>query len=422
MGGEKITFFKHDRNEFRLTMKILHTADWHIGKILHKHSLADELALFFEWLIQTIDTEKIDLLLISGDIFDIANPSAADRKTYFGFLKKLVGKSLQIIITGGNHDSIGFLNAPSELLSELDISIIGGATPNIEDELIPIQDQNGDLKLVVAAVPFLRDKDLRNQESNDQYKNRTEALRAGMKKHYSDLAKICLEKYKNIPAIAMGHLYTVGADASDSEREIHLGNAVALDSEAFPKHFDYIALGHIHRPQIIGKNQFIRYSGSPIPLSFSEKEDKKQVLILELMDGKIHEPKSLAVPKTRSLKKISGDLTGVKEALKNFKPDFPLRSFVEIEVKEKDFSSVLISQVEDLKQAYSDHQNFTILKGKTIFEAGAKDTADLFKLGENIEDLKPKDVFEKRLLTEELDPEKEKMLLEAFQEILEKVQ
>ena len=94
-------------------MKILHTADWHIGKVLHKHPLSEDLRLFFDHLLEIIKEEKIELLLISGDIFDVANPAAKDRQLYYQFLKALVGRSIKIIITGGNHDSVAFLNAPS---------------------------------------------------------------------------------------------------------------------------------------------------------------------------------------------------------------------------------------------------------------------------------------------------------------------
>ncbi len=250
-------------------MKILHTADWHIGKVLHKRSLQDEFILFSEWLITTIIKEEIELLLVSGDIYDLANPSAKDRSMYFQLLRKLTELNIQIIITGGNHDSVGLLNAPKEILDVLDIHVIGGALDPIKEELIVIKNKKGDEELVIAAVPFLRDKDLRNAETDQQYANRTEAIREGIKAHYKTLATLCKEKYASLPALAMGHLYAIGADPSDSERDIHVGNAAAVDASIFSG-FDYVALGHIHRPQIIGKNEMVRYSGSPIALSFSE--------------------------------------------------------------------------------------------------------------------------------------------------------
>lgn len=403
-------------------MKILHTADWHIGKILHKHPLQDQLKMFFDWLYEVIEQESIDVLLVSGDVFDLANPSAKDRALYYGFLTQLSGLELQVIITGGNHDSVGFLNAPKDLLQELNITVIGGATEALADELVAVNGSGDQPELVVAAVPFLRDKDLRSRETDEQYENRTEAIREGIKKHYDELAELSKAGYPEVPALAMGHLYTIGADPSDSERDIHIGNAAAVDASAFPAHFQYVALGHIHRPQVIAKNEFIRYSGSPIALSFSEKNDHKCVLILNLENGEFSVPEVLPVPAYRELKRFAGTLEEVRSKLDAYQPEFPLQSFVEIEVKEEVFSSVMIGQVEDLKTEYADNESFTILKSKTTFSSGAKDTADLFQEGENIEDLTPTEVFAKRVESEELDLETETLLKEAYQELLESVQ
>jgi exonuclease SbcD len=403
-------------------MKILHTADWHIGKILHKYPLQDQLILFFDWLHKLITEEQIDVLLVSGDVFDLANPSAKDRELYYRFLTRLSGLQIQIIITGGNHDSVGFLNAPKDLLHELNITVVGGATEDLKDELAEVKDKEGNIKLIVAAVPFLRDKDLRNRETDEQYENRTEAIRVGIKKHYADIAQLCQDHYPDVPAVAMGHLYTIGADPSESERDIHIGNAAAVDASAFSKTFGYVALGHIHKPQIIAKNEFIRYSGSPIPLSFSEKNDRKSVLVLSLENDQLATPQIIPIPAFRELRKLTGTLGEVRQKLDDYEPDFTLPSFVEIEVKEEVFSSATISEVEDLKTAYAQNERFTILKSKTTFQSGAKDTADLFHEGENIEDLNPAEVFAKRVASEELDSETEAMLKEAYQELLESVQ
>lgn len=403
-------------------MKILHTADWHIGKILHKHPLQDQIMLFCNWLFATLEKETIDVLLVSGDVFDLANPSAKDRELYYSFLTRLSSLKLQVIITGGNHDSVGFLNAPKDLLKELNITVVGGATDALEDELIPVLNKAGQPELIIAAAPFLRDKDLRNRETDEQYENRTEAIREGIKKHYADLAELCEAQYPGIIAIAMGHLFTIGADPSESERDIHIGNAAAVDATAFPNRFGYVALGHIHKPQIIAKNEYIRYSGSPIALSFSEKNDHKCVLMLSLENGQLSTPQVLPVPAFRELKKFTGTLAEVRKKLDGYAPDFDLRSFVEIEVKEEVFSSVMISEVEDLKAEYEANEHFTILKGKTTFNSGAKDTADLFHEGENIEDLTPTEVFAKRVESEELDLETASLLKEAYQELLESVQ
>ena len=403
-------------------MKILHTADWHIGKVLHKQSLIPEMELFLDWLINVIDEHKIDLLLVSGDIFDIANPSVEDRKVYYRFLRRLIDAEVQVIITGGNHDSIGLIDAPHDILELSKINVVGGAKEDLRDEVIEMKNDDGNTMLVVAAVPFLRDRNLRTLASDKKFDNRPEALKYGIARHYEEVGNICKEDYPNIPAIAMGHLYARGASTSDSERDIHIGNAAAVESEIFPDHFDYVALGHIHRPQIIGKNPMIRYSGSPIALSFSEKKDTKVVVVLELKDSKFSEPEILNVPKWRELKKITGTYSEVSEKLAMYNPDFQLNSFVELEIEEEEFSAVTLAKVEQLLSDYAAHEKFSILMTKTGFKTGAKDTSDLFEKGSSIEDLRPLEVFEKLLEGEALSEEKEAGLKEAFMELLESVQ
>ncbi len=403
-------------------MKILHTADWHIGKILHKHALKDEILTFFDWLIKVISEEQINLLLVSGDIFDLANPSSKDRETYYKFLAKLAGTETQIIITGGNHDSINLLDAPKELLEQLSITVVGGAKENIEDQLIEILNPQGKLNLVVAAVPFLRDKDLRNMNTDKKFKNREEAVREGIKQHYQKLAEICERKYKNIPTVATGHLYATGAITSESERDIQVGNQAAVELNIFSPIFDYVALGHIHRPQVIGDNERIRYSGSPIALSFSEKNDSKCVILVEIHAKDKVVVKPISIPKQRELKKFKGTNSEVQEKLKNYKPEYNLPSFVELEIIEETYSSVLIAAMEEMVSDFREEERFKILKNKISFQKGQNDTADLFTQGEHIEDLSPVDVFNKRLESEVIDVEKTKLLQDAFLEILELVQ
>jgi len=404
-------------------MKILHTADWHIGKSLHKQPLQDQFALFFDWLLELIQTESVDVLLVSGDVFDLANPSAEDRRMYYRFLTQLSGTGFKIIITGGNHDSVGFLNAPKELLDTLNITVIGGATDRIEDELIEVHDKHGDLALVVAAVPYLRDWDLRSKATDEQYKNRTEAIRGGIKLHYKKLADICEKKYPDTPVIAMGHLTAVGADRSESERDIHVGNMAAVDTSYFPDTFDYVALGHIHKPQVLGSNPFIRYSGSPVPLSFSEKNDDKSIILLEMKNGKIQKPEVFAVPKHRELKKLTGNLETVKEKLSAYTSEYTLASFIELEIIEPEYSSAIIREVENLKFEYEQHEKgFHILLSKVEFQTGQTDTADLFNANEHIADLSPPEVFAKRLEAEELSEETHADLVDAFRELYELAQ
>ncbi|MEE9374163.1 MAG: exonuclease subunit SbcD [Saprospiraceae bacterium] len=403
-------------------IKILHTADWHIGKVLHKYSLREDMLSFFDWLIKLIKKEKIDVLLVSGDVFDLANPGARERADYYKILSRLINEKIKVIITGGNHDGIGVLDAPKEVLNTLNINVIGGAKKSLEEEIITIVNNKNEVELVVAAVPFLRDRDLRNLTLDLKYESRIEAIRQGIKSHYLNLGDFCEKQYQGIPAVAMGHLYAKGVSTSESERDIHIGNAVAVESSIFPSCFGYVALGHIHRPQVIGKNEKIRYSGSPIPLSFSEREDRKGVILLNLDNGEFSPPHFIEVSKQRELKRMKGDYNVVSKALKEYNPTLPLPSFVELEFEEEVFNTTVSAKINDLVTDYKDHDLFKILKHKINFKIDAKDTSQLFKKGENIEDLTPKDVFIKRIEQEELDSNKKSDLLAAFGELLEMVE
>lgn len=157
-------------------MKILHTADWHLGKKLHKHELSKDHQLFLDWLINLIQEQNIDLLLISGDVFDLANPPIEARAMYYWFLRQMIQLKCKIIITGGNHDSAQMLDAPKDILNLLDITVVGGAINPIENEVIVLEN------LVVCAVPYLRDADLRQAIEGESGASRVENVRLGIKK------------------------------------------------------------------------------------------------------------------------------------------------------------------------------------------------------------------------------------------------
>ncbi len=397
-------------------MKILHTADWHLGKKLHKHELSKDHQLFLDWLINFIQEQNIDLLLISGDVFDLANPPIEARAMYYWFLRQMIQLKCKIIITGGNHDSAQMLDAPKDILNLLDITVVGGAINPIENEVIVLEN------LVVCAVPYLRDADLRQSIEGESGASRVENVRLGIKKHYDTLAEICQERYPNLPKIAMGHLYVHGVSTSESEREIQIGNEAGIDSDCFSQTFDYVALGHIHRPQIIGGNERIRYSGSPIPLSFSEKNDQKIVLFLEVSDNKIQEIKTIDVPKFRDLKRISGTLEEVKSKLIAHQNEAQLQAFLEVEVVEETFNPLIIKELNDLITVFDD-ESATVLKHKISFKNEVKSSEELFVEGQNLEDISEKSMLQKRLEKENsLSDEHRTLMMEAFTELLQMVE
>ncbi|MEA5402020.1 exonuclease SbcCD subunit D C-terminal domain-containing protein [Arcicella sp. DC2W] len=396
-------------------MKILHTADWHFGKKLHKYDLHEDHQMFLEWLITLIQERKIDVLLISGDIFDLANPPAEARILYYWFLRQMILQKCKIIITGGNHDSVSLLNAPKDILSMLDIIVVGGATSNIEDEIIDLKE------LIICAVPYLRDADLRQAVEGETAIGRIEAVRNGIKNHYDQLANICQVRFPNTPVIAMGHLYANGSVASESEREIQIGNLAAFEGNDFSETFDYVALGHIHRPQKVSGKENIRYSGSPIALSFSEKNDLKIVIELEVSAGKIQKIEDIPVPKNRTLKKISGDFEKVKSQLSSFQNELPLKAFLEIEVTDELHNPILTRELNDIIAVFED-ENAIVLKHRISFKNEVNSTEELFFEGQNIDDINETEILKRRLEKEDgLSEEHQALLMEAFVELLQKV-
>ena len=399
-----------------MSIKILHTADWHIGKQLLKIDFSEDMNLFFDWLIKCIEEKEINVLLMSGDLFDQANPSQIAMKQYYYFLKQLLPLKCKVILTGGNHDSPHVINAPKELLEILDISVVGGVPEAISELFVEIEMEGQ--KVVVAAVPFLRDKDIRNVAPGESYDDKIELIRDGIATYFSGVNEYYTANHNGIPLIVMAHLYAQGASVSESEREIQIGNQAGVESAIFGDEPDYVALGHIHRPQIVGKSH-IRYSGSPIALSFSEKEDRKEVTILELEGNKFN-IFSLPIPKFRKLVCIKGTVEEVKKVILNYKSESPLIDLAEVLIEEENESIEHIRTLEELLT--TEPQNgLQILKGSIKFKNEIAGTSKLLTKGEDINDFSPVQLFEKRL-EQDASIESSQDFVNAFKEIMESLQ
>jgi len=317
-------------------MRILHTSDWHLGQRLVNLERTEEHQHFLNWLLHTIEQEQVEVLLMAGDVFDNGAPSNTALKLYYDFLRNICATCCRhIIITGGNHDSVSTLNAPRELLECFNIYVIGGATENPLDELIELRNAQGELEMVVCAVPFLRDRDVRLSVAGESYEEREQRIKQGIAAHYEAFVPH-LQPYKalGIPVVATGHLFAAGGTASESEKEIHVGNLGQIGADQFPKEFDYIALGHLHRPQQVNNRHHIRYSGSPIPLSFSEVSDKKVNYILEFEGGKLAVLRELEIPCCRKLVRFKGPLDKVKQQLAAYdNSGYTLAAWAELQVE-----------------------------------------------------------------------------------------
>ncbi|MEO2060596.1 MAG: exonuclease SbcCD subunit D C-terminal domain-containing protein [Mesonia sp.] len=399
-------------------MKILHTADWHIGKKLHKHYLYEDFDLFINWLIKLITEQEIEAVLISGDVFDLANPSAEARKQYYRALLQLRKTNCQLIITGGNHDSPSMLDAPKEILNELNVTVIGGMPSKIEECLIPLQNKKGENELIVAAIPFLRDSDLRSIDEEVVYENRIEAIRKGIEATFTKAAKTSKDLYPELPVLAMGHLYAAGIESSDSERDIQIGNQAAFQASQFGTEFSYVALGHIHKPQRVNAQIPTFYSGSPLPLSFSERKDEKRLLLIDTENG--FEPESIAIPSFRKLIRINGSIAEIQQKLFSLESQDSLTNLIEVELKEVNYDANLIAQLDDLVTNF-EQANFEIVKHRATFKNQLRESGKLFESHQHLEDLKPQEVFQKLLAQHSYAEDVKEKVNIAFQELLEEV-
>jgi len=269
-------------------MKILHTSDWHIGKTLYGRKRYDEFEAFFTWLVETIEQERVDVLLIAGDIFDTSTPGNRAQQLYYRFLHRVAASTCRhIVIIAGNHDSPSFLSAPRELLRALDVHVTGSLSGNPADEVLVLCDPKGNAELIVCAVPHLRDRDIRTAEAGESMEDKSHKLVEGIRDHYAEVVNLATQQRAalspSIPIIAMGHLFVAGGQTieGDGVRELYIGSLAHVPAGIFPSDIDYLALGHLHVPQRVNNSSVMRYSGSPLPIGFGEAGQEKSVCLVE---------------------------------------------------------------------------------------------------------------------------------------------
>ena len=280
-------------------MNLLHTADWHLGQTFYQYDRYAEHQAFLDNLLKILEAQHTDVLLISGDIFDAANPPVASVRQFYEFLHQATQRfpQLQIIAIAGNHDSPVRLEMPQPLLEETRVHLIGHVKRNAQKEIdyqsliIPLYEE-GQIAAYCLAVPFLRLGDTPKPTALPFDYNE------GVTAFYREITEEALQIAGGKPLIAMGHLHASGAETSDddtAERPI-IGGIESVKTSSFPPELQYIALGHIHKAQAVGGYTHIRYAGSPLPLSFSEKNYEHQVLSFSVERGKVIHIRSVPLP------------------------------------------------------------------------------------------------------------------------------
>ncbi len=390
-------------------LRFLHTSDWHLGQNFMGKSRIEEHEAFLSWLLNTIKENNIDVLLVSGDIFDTGTPPNYALELYYNFLKQLstINSLNTTIITAGNHDSVSTLKAPKQLLEALNVHVVVNGD---EDENIIIPIKEGDItKAIVCAVPFLRDSVIRKSLGGETVSDKEKLANNGIKAYYEKAYKKAKEldvNSSNTPIVAMGHLTTVGTRSSESERDIYIGGTLDIGGDYLASMFDYVALGHLHINQRVG-NEHVRYSGSPIPLSFSESKNTQKVNLVTIEeDVKVEE---LEIPLKRKLQVIKGNLENIKKELKAIEDK---STWIEVHIKD-DNPMFANTQIREL----ATKQSLTILAVK--IEKSEKQLRAKELKAISLDELSVQEVFEKRLELEEIEnKEFKEQLSQTFNEVV----
>jgi DNA repair protein SbcD/Mre11 len=396
-------------------VKILHTSDLHLGLRLYEREVEPDHRHFFQWLISHINEQQIDLLIISGDIFDIAYPSSQALSLYYEALTRLVKTCLKdVVIIGGNHDSANQLNAPKQILEFLNVHILGGAPQAIEDCLIPIVGEENSVHCVVCAVPYLRDRDLRHSIPGEGYDERKAAFRQGLVAYYENIAeKAKAYKEQNIPVIATGHLFMTDSSMKSEEKELYVGGLQEMTSQQMPDLFDYVALGHIHRCQKVGDTDRIHYCGSPIPVSFSESKQDKFVLQVEICPGQQAIVQKVQVPFRHKLVRFKGSFDEVLASTVNYKSEHEIKDWAEILVEEENFDPLINQKIDKL---VAEVQNVEILNYRYNFKKSPNNVGLEAVPQKSLKDFAVPDVFGR--LLEKLEISEDEQIKQTFAELL----
>jgi exonuclease SbcD len=404
-------------------LRFIHTSDWHLGQTLHHFDRSFEHQHFLDWLLATLSEEQAEGLLISGDIFDNANPSAASQKQLYRFLQQAKSRvpHLNIIIIAGNHDSPGRMEAPAPLLESLDATVIGfvqrlpDGTIDLARLVVPLKNRQGNTAAWCLAIPFLRPGDVpRVETSGDPY---MEGI-ALLYRQTLDYAMTLRQSGQAI--VALGHCHMVGGEISaDSERRIVIGGTEALSAAIFDPVIAYAALGHLHLAQSVGRQAHLRYCGSPLPMSFAEVSYPHQVLRVDLDGEVVTSITALPVPRVVELLRVPaqpGELDAVLHALAML--DLPVNAdpqrqpYLEVRIRLNTPEPGLRARVEQALEG----KPVRLAKIEITSMHKAAASAEIISMDE-LERLQPDDIF-RRLYQSKYDHDAPAELQAAFAELM----
>lgn len=398
-------------------MKLLHTSDWHIGRTLYSRKRYEEFEAFLTWLAETIQHHAIDALLVAGDIFDTSAPSNRAQELYYRFLCRVAAASCRhVVVIAGNHDSPSFLNAPKELLKALDVHVIGSITESPEDEVLVLRNEQDVPELIVCAVPYLRDRDIRVTEAGESVDDKERKLIDGIRTHYAAVATLAEQKRKelggDIPIVGMGHLFAAGGQTIDGDgvRELYVGSLAHVTAGIFPASFDYLALGHLHIPQKVNGSETIRYSGSPLPMGFGEAKQQKSVCQVAFNNAAAS-VQLIDVPVFQKLERVKGDWDGISSRILELSVS-DSRGWLEVIYEGDEVIGDLRDRLESA--IAGTHMEILRIKNNRIIDRVLGQIHEQ----ETLDDLNVNDVFERCLLVHDVPEDQRPELIRAYRETL----
>lgn len=403
-------------------MKILHTSDWHLGRTLYGRRRHREFAAFLDWLLEQISLLQVDVLIVAGDVFDTSTPGAAAQELYYQFLARAgTAGCRHVVIVGGNHDSPSFLEAPAGLLRALNVHVVGQAAENPQDQLILLRDAQNGPQLLVAAVPYLRDRDIRQAGAGESLQDKEQKLLEGIHNHYAAIGEAAkalnAELEQQVPVVGTGHLFTAGGLTAEGDgvRELYVGSLAHVGASVFPRVFDYVALGHLHVPQKVGGQTHVRYSGSPLPMGFGEARQQKSLCLVEFAETAQagYEPRVelIDIPVFQRLETIRGDLACIEQRLRQL-IDEQQQVWLEIHYEGEDIQADLSEQLEMLVAG----SQLEILRIRN--QRVALQVLEQSQLEETLDDLSEQDVFERCLAAHQVPASQADELRDRYLQVL----
>ena len=401
-----------------MSLRILHTSDWHMGQHFMGKTRQAEHQAFCAWLLEQVHAHQVDVLLIAGDVFDTGAPPSYAREQYYRLVVALRDAGCALVVLGGNHDSPAMLGESRSLLAQLGTYVVPGVGVDLAEQVLVLKDRAGQPGAILCAIPFIRPRDVMASQAGQSAQDKQQSLQQAIAEHYRALYELAVIKRNELgltlPIIATGHLTTVGASASESVREIYVGSLEAFPTSAFPP-ADYIALGHIHRPQKVGGLEHIRYCGSPIALSFDEARQQKEVLLLQFGEAALQSITVLPVPVFQPMASLRGSLKELADAIaetaKQGTPERPV--WLEVQVSTDDYLSDLQSRINALCEGHP----VEVLRIRR--ERGNAAASLACEARETLDELSVEDVFARRLQQETLDEEDALRLQGLYRQVLE---